>query len=254
MDTTVSRDGTRIAYERAGSGPAIVFVPGYSTITPGARSWPPRWLDRPHGDPVRPARPRRERRHPAVRDRAGGRGPGGADRAVRRAGDACSATRPGRCWRCRRRRTASRSRAWCCSSRRSRSGDPWPPRLPGTAGGAGRGRAAGDAVATVPDRGDRPAGGRRRAHPAVADVAGTGGDGAEHGLRRDDQRRAGGAHRGDDRGDDADTDHERRPDVAGAARRGARLAKLMPGARHLEVPAANHDIPTAETAAALRTP
>jgi pimeloyl-ACP methyl ester carboxylesterase len=28
MDTTVSRDGTRIAYERAGSGPAIVFVPG----------------------------------------------------------------------------------------------------------------------------------------------------------------------------------------------------------------------------------
>jgi pimeloyl-ACP methyl ester carboxylesterase len=28
MDTTVSRDGTRIAYERTGSGPAIVFVPG----------------------------------------------------------------------------------------------------------------------------------------------------------------------------------------------------------------------------------
>jgi pimeloyl-ACP methyl ester carboxylesterase len=28
MDTTVSRDGTRIAYERAGSGPAIIFVPG----------------------------------------------------------------------------------------------------------------------------------------------------------------------------------------------------------------------------------
>jgi pimeloyl-ACP methyl ester carboxylesterase len=28
METTTSADGTRIAYERAGSGPAIVFVPG----------------------------------------------------------------------------------------------------------------------------------------------------------------------------------------------------------------------------------
>jgi pimeloyl-ACP methyl ester carboxylesterase len=28
MDTTISHDGTRIAYERSGTGPAIVFVPG----------------------------------------------------------------------------------------------------------------------------------------------------------------------------------------------------------------------------------
>jgi pimeloyl-ACP methyl ester carboxylesterase len=28
MDSTTSRDGTRIAYERAGSGPVVVFVPG----------------------------------------------------------------------------------------------------------------------------------------------------------------------------------------------------------------------------------
>jgi pimeloyl-ACP methyl ester carboxylesterase len=31
-----------------------------------------------------------------------------------------------------------------------------------------------------------------------------------------------------------------------------RLAKLMPRARHVEVPAANHDIPTHETASEVR--
>ena len=80
-ETVRSTDGTTIAFEQAGAGPALIVVAGaLSDRAAGvALAAPPR-LDL-HRHRVRPTRPRRQRRHPAVRRRAGDRGHRGADRA-----------------------------------------------------------------------------------------------------------------------------------------------------------------------------
>ncbi len=80
--TTTSADGTTIAYERTGSGPAVVLVDGamctrdFGPMRPVGRSA----LGRLHGLRLRPPRPWGERRYSSVRRAAGDRGPRGGHR------------------------------------------------------------------------------------------------------------------------------------------------------------------------------
>ena len=75
-----------------------------------------------HGLQLRPAGPRPERRHAAVRGRAGDRGHRCGDRGGRRDRRSCTVRRPARPWPWTRpRRLGRRSRSWRSGSRRTSS-------------------------------------------------------------------------------------------------------------------------------------
>ena len=87
---------------RTGSGPAVILVDGAMCYR-GAGPMRPlaALLQRPlHRLHLRPARPGRERRHPALRGRPRDRGPAGARRAGRRRGVRLRACRPVRALAC----------------------------------------------------------------------------------------------------------------------------------------------------------
>ena len=86
LATVTSRDGTTIAYERTGSGPAVVLVCGGSTDRGVERRSGGRPVGHQHGLQLRSSGPRRQRRHAAVRGRAGDRGHRRRHRGDRRAG------------------------------------------------------------------------------------------------------------------------------------------------------------------------
>ena len=74
METVISKDGTSIAFDRLGEGPAVILVSGGSVdrqSNAGVASDPRVGL---HGLQLRPPRSRPKRRHCAIRDRAGSRG------------------------------------------------------------------------------------------------------------------------------------------------------------------------------------
>ena len=192
--TVTSRDGTRIAFERAGTGRRSCSWTGRCAC---ARSGRPAPLAAaragPHRLPLRPPRARRERRHAAVRRRARGRGPRGGGRArpaarvrvrhVLRRG--ARAARP--------RRAGCRWRGSCSTSRRCRPPAPaeGDVRARGSSSWSRAGR-RGDAVEFFLDERRRA---RRRRSPrmrARAHVAAVRVGGADARLR---QRRAGRRHR-----------------------------------------------------------
>jgi hypothetical protein len=67
MDRVTSKDGTSIAYQRIGTGPAVILVGGADRRRLGERAARPRAGRALHGVQLRPARPGRQRRHPALR-------------------------------------------------------------------------------------------------------------------------------------------------------------------------------------------
>jgi hypothetical protein len=87
MKHVASKDGTTIAYERAGGGPALVLVGGALTSrTFGVNLSLARHLASFFtAVSLRPRRPRRQRRHPAIRRSAGDRGHRGRHRRSGRA-------------------------------------------------------------------------------------------------------------------------------------------------------------------------
>ena len=86
-----SSDGTPIAFDRSGDGPPVIFVPGlfqHRAIDPGTAELAALLAAALHRVPLRPPRPRRQRRHGALRGRARGRGHRRADRRGGRLGRA----------------------------------------------------------------------------------------------------------------------------------------------------------------------
>ena len=257
METVTSRDGTPIAYELAGDGPPIIFATGvfndHTTCAPAGRA-----ADRrPHGGHVRPARrgahsgdtapyavEREVEDLAALVDLVGGAAAvfgfsSGAVLALQAAADGVPITQlalyeppfvVGDPARARPADRPRRSPTW------SQTGRP------------------GDAVAKFQTEhiGLPP---EMVAHdPAVADVAGPGGDRAEHGLRRDHHHRAYAVPSAAMTAvatptlvlSGADT----WPDLRTAA---VDLAGRLPAARHVEVAGGeNHTIPPEATAAAVR--
>ena len=251
MDTLTSADGTPIAYDRAGTGRRSSSCPAPSTTTPRA---PPRGGagGRPYGGHLRPAGPRS----------SGDTAPYAIDREVEDlaalidvAGGAprCSGTPRAASWPSRRPRTACRSP----TSRSTRRRSPWagcrrPADLPEQlADLSPTGRRATRSRCSRPRASAcRP---RWSSRSALADVAGAGGDRAEHCLRRDDHLRARRADPRDGGGRRADAGVTGAQTWPGLPESAAALAALLPNARHVVVPGgADHGIPAEPTAAVVR--
>ncbi len=73
LHTISSPDGTKIAYDQQGEGPTLILVDGALTVHSAGRRTGQAARAALHRHRVRPARPRRERRHAALRDRPGDR-------------------------------------------------------------------------------------------------------------------------------------------------------------------------------------
>ncbi len=86
MDGVTSRDGTRIAFERSGAGPALLIVGGALADHRFYAPLADRAGGQLYGLQLRPPWPWGERRHGALRGRSGGRGRGRSHRPRRRVG------------------------------------------------------------------------------------------------------------------------------------------------------------------------